>query len=200
MINVTYSDSGNHLIAYKVTGDKNIPRGEVSFTAYVSPEVDEGVPDGPGGSRLDPIVLSEASAKEWGTHRLPRFPGRGHASEPGYVDSRFLEGQLIVVGEDHFSFVWVPLNLQILFSRPAPELALRMLREGGGPAFAVGTGPGAPGPGAPGPDAHAREMMEYAERCREVTADAVWDGVLEGRGDPFGCVWYGKEAEERHFE
>lgn len=60
MINVTYS--GDQLIAYKVTGDHNIPRGEVSFTADLSPERDRG-------SLLDPILLSEGSAKKWGTKR-----------------------------------------------------------------------------------------------------------------------------------
>ena len=61
MINVTYS--GDQLIAYKVTGDQNIPRGEISFTADLSPDShmeEQG---------LDPIVLSEGSAKKWGTKR-----------------------------------------------------------------------------------------------------------------------------------
>jgi len=66
MINVTYS--GDQLVAYKVTGDQNIPRGEISFTADLSP---------PGYSSsfdhetavLEPIALSEGSAKKWGTRR-----------------------------------------------------------------------------------------------------------------------------------
>ena len=72
MINVTYS--GDRLIAYKVTGDKNIPRGEITFTADLSPFSDELLP---GQSKLDPILLSESSAKKWGTTRLPRFRGQG---------------------------------------------------------------------------------------------------------------------------
>ena len=108
MINVTYS--GDKLIAYKVTGDKNIPRRQVTFTADVSPKFDEIKRI----KKLDPIVLSEASAKKWGTKRLPRFPGPGHAAEPGFANSQFMEGQLVVIGGgDYFSFAWIPLEHQV---------------------------------------------------------------------------------------
>ena len=35
MINVTYH--GDLLIAYKVTGDKNVPRGEITFQVDLNP-------------------------------------------------------------------------------------------------------------------------------------------------------------------
>lgn len=35
MINVTYV--GDQLIAYKVTGDKSVPRGEITFQADLNP-------------------------------------------------------------------------------------------------------------------------------------------------------------------
>jgi hypothetical protein len=67
MINVTYS--GDHLIAYKVTGDQNIPRGHISFTADLSPPGNyDGITD-EETELLDPIVLSDGSAKKWGTRR-----------------------------------------------------------------------------------------------------------------------------------
>lgn len=113
MINVTYS--GDTLVAYKVTGDANIPRGEISFTADLSPN-NPNLPHGP--TSLEPIQLSEASAKKWGTKRLPRFPGHGHAAEPGFINHQFMEGQLVVIGEgNYFSFAWVPLEHQIFFGR-----------------------------------------------------------------------------------
>ena len=113
MINVTYS--GDTLVAYKVTGDANIPRGEISFTADLSTN-NPNLPHGP--TSLDPILLSEASSKKWGTKRLPRFPGHGHAAEPGFLNHQFMEGQLVVIGEgNYFSFAWVPLEHQIFFGR-----------------------------------------------------------------------------------
>jgi hypothetical protein len=66
MINVTYS--GDQLIAYKVTGDKNIPRGHVTFTADLSPPGYSSSLDSETVA-LDPIVLSDGSAKKWGTKR-----------------------------------------------------------------------------------------------------------------------------------
>lgn len=66
MINITYS--GDQLIAYKVTGDHNIPRGHISFTADLSPPGYSSTLDSKT-EELDPIDLSEGSAKKWGTKR-----------------------------------------------------------------------------------------------------------------------------------
>jgi len=192
MINVTYS--GDELIAYKVTGDKNIPRGEISFTANLSPSA---IADIPGRqSKLDPILLSESSSKKWGTKRLPRFPGQGHAAEPGYINHQFMEGQLVVIGGgDYFSFAWVPLEHQIFFGRPSPELTLKMLREGGGTALTAGTGMG-----VPSLEASVKEQTRFAKRCLEVTNDALWDEKEEGKVDPSSCIWHGDDDEHCHFE
>ena len=177
------------LIAYKVTGDKNIPRGEISFTADLTPQFE--------GStwKLDPIVLSETSSKKWGTKKLPRFSGEGHAAEPGYVNNQFLEGQLVVIGEgDYFSFAWIPLEHQIFFGRPSPELTLKMLREGGGTSLTAGIGMS-----VPGLDAHVKDQTDYVTRCLEVTENTFWDERNEGKTDSFSGIWHGNE-EECYFE
>lgn len=188
MINVTYS--GDTLIAYKVTGDNNIPRGEVSFTANLSPHRDPR-------DALDPIVLSDGAAEKWGVRRLSRFPGRGHAAEPGFRNPHALAGQLVVIGAEgaYFSFAWVPLEHQIFFGRPSPELALRMLREGGAPGLTAGAGRE-----APGLDSGQRALAEHAARCLEATADAIFDEASEGKTDPFSCIWHGDNAEYCFFE
>jgi len=183
MINVTYTD--DTLIAYKVTGDQNIPRGEITFTADF--QVD-GPGYGTGNQPLEPIVLSENSAKKWGTKKLPRFPGQGHAAEPGYVNNQFMEGQLAVIGEkaDYFSFAWVPLDHQIFFCRPSPELTLKMLKERGDSALMAGTGLGVPSLGA-----DVKEQTEYISRCLEVTCDTISDELKEGKVDQESCIWHG---------
>lgn len=195
MINVTYS--GDTLVAYKVTGDKNIPRGEISFTADLSPGIDAAdLPAGHHSAKLDPILLSESSAKKWGTKRLPRFPGQGHAAEPGFVNHQYMEGQLVVIGEgDYFSFAWVPLEHQIFFGRPSPELTLKMLREGGGASLTAGVGLE-----VPGLDASHRVQTDYVSRCMEVTADAYWDELNEGKVSPFSCIWHGDDVDNCYFE
>ncbi|KAL7517996.1 hypothetical protein ACHAWX_002866 [Stephanocyclus meneghinianus] len=108
MINVTYI--GDHLIAYKVTGNHNILCGEVTFTANLSP------PDSTSNGKDNngppaPIILLQASAKKWGTKRLPRYSGKGQTAEPGYKNPKYLKGQLVDIGsEEYFSFAWILLE------------------------------------------------------------------------------------------
>lgn len=105
MINVTYV--GDLMIAYKVTGDKNVPRGEITFQADLSPTKPKQV--GQGESRqetLSPIVLTDRAAKKWGTKQLPRYHGVGRVAAEDYTNSQWMEGQLIIIGQEYFSFAW----------------------------------------------------------------------------------------------
>ena len=113
LVNITYV--GDTLVATKATGDRNVPRGEVSFTVCLSPEK---------ASALPPFQFS---SKHQGDGEYQRFPGRGQVSRKGFKDHRFVEGQMIMF-EDKFSFVWVPTKHQVLFTRPSPETTLRLLR------------------------------------------------------------------------
>ena len=68
MINVTYV--GDTILAYKATGDKNVPQGQLSFTVDLSPKLEKE-------SFLEPIELGEAAARQWGAKFLSRFSGKG---------------------------------------------------------------------------------------------------------------------------
>lgn len=114
MINVTYS--GDTLIAYKVTGDQDVPKGDISFVA------DLGI-DAVTEDVLEPIQLTEDAAVQWGSHFLQRFVGKGQT-----VDQEWMEGQLILVNE-YFSFAWLPKAEQVFFGRPTAELTLKLLRN-----------------------------------------------------------------------
>ena len=122
MINVTYT--GDTLIATKVTGDQNVPKGEVSFTVDLSPHIhsDKGM------LSLEPIELNGKAARQWGKKFLPRYQGRGQVAAEGFTNAKWLEGQLILVGR-FFSFAWVPIGHQVFFGRPSSDLTLKMLRE-----------------------------------------------------------------------
>ena len=113
MINVTYT--GDSLVATKVTGDDNVPRGQTSFTTDLSPS---------NASSLEPLKVSfdrEAT-------QLLRYPGKGQIAKKGFTDKKFVEGQLVMF-DKHFSFVWIPTRHHVLFRRPTPEQTLSLLRD-----------------------------------------------------------------------
>lgn len=122
MINVTYA--GDTLVATKVTGDQNVPKGEVSFTVDLSPHIhsDKGM------LSLEPIELNAKASRQWGKKFLPRYEGQGQVAAEGFTNGKWIEGQLILVGR-FFSFAWVPIGHQVFFGRPSSDLTLKMLRE-----------------------------------------------------------------------
>jgi hypothetical protein len=164
MVNVTYV--GDTLIATKVTGDKNVPKGEITFTADLNP-------DAKGRDELDPIELSDIASKQWGHKHLPRFPGQGHVAAEGFKNQQWMDGQLILVGE-YFSFAWIPIGHQIFFGRPSAELTLKMLKQSKMADF------GAVDKGSPNVVA---EMRAHAQKCFDETElllddDMFVDGEL----------------------
>mmetsp|Transcript_5522 Transcript_5522/g.11721 ORF Transcript_5522/g.11721 Transcript_5522/m.11721 type:complete len:408 (-) Transcript_5522:412-1635(-) len=151
IINCTYR--GDTLIATKVTGDRNVPKGEASFTVDLSPladggslqgsskqqnlfEQDEAVgalfPSNIGGGApqpLEPIELNQEAAEQWGSRFLQRFQGMGQAASRDFRNAQWMEGQLILVGTSYFSFAWLPIGHQVFFGRPSAEMTLKLLRE-----------------------------------------------------------------------
>lgn len=118
LINVTYT--GDTMIAYKLTGDKNVPKGEITFKVDLSHDK--------MASDLDPIALTESASKQWGIQHLFRFVGHGQVASEGFQNPQWMDGQLIMVG-DYFSFAWVPIGHQIFFGRPSGDLVLKMLKD-----------------------------------------------------------------------
>ena len=192
MINITYQ--GDTMVAYKVTGDKNVPRGEITFQADLNPLPPRLV----GGSQaseppLQPISLTEKASKKWGTTQLPRYKGLGQVAEPGFTNNQWFDGQLIIIGEEYFSFAWVPIEQQIFFGRPSPELALKMLRESNA-ASAVGAKVWKTPPGL---DEDVNVLKDFVTSCLEKTTETVED---ELKGDEFSCIWHGVDSEECYFQ
>lgn len=121
MINVTYH--GDTLIAQKVTGTKNVPRGQVTFEVDLSPTLNDDSEE-----YLEPIELGDNASKQWGCKFLQRFSGRGQVAAEGYLDSQWIDGQLIMVNQ-YFSFAWLPIGHQVFFGRPTPELILKLMKD-----------------------------------------------------------------------
>ena len=140
MVNITYV--GDNLIAYKVTGDKNVPIGGITFKADLTPTIYQSSRSSSTTSsassssksasrpeKLDPIQLTETAAKQWDVKQLQRFPGLGHIADADFTRNQWLDGQFIMIGENYFSFAWVPIGHKIFFGRPSEELILSMMRE-----------------------------------------------------------------------
>jgi len=153
MVNVTYI--GDTLIARKVTGDKNVPAGEITFQLDLSPQRHS--------ASLPNIRLSEEASEKWNNKELQRFAGLGHVADEGFENSQWLEGQIVLINKEYFSFVWMPTGLQIFFGRPSPELSLKMLQDG------MVTS-------AEKNDLDA--SMKHIMRCFDATIDALEDGLL----------------------
>ena len=164
MLNVTYiGENGNTLVATKVTGDKNVPKHEITFTADLHP-------DAKGRSELEAIELSDVASKQWGHKHLPRFPGKGQVAADGFINNQWMDGQLILVGE-YFSFAWLPLGHQIFFGRPSAELTLKMLKQSKMADY------GAIDKDSPNVVA---EQRAFAQRCFDETELMIFDDEGEG--------------------
>jgi hypothetical protein len=146
----------------------------------------------PSGETLQPISLTDKAAKKWGTTQLPRYQGLGQVAEPGFKNNQWMDGQLIIIGEEYFSFAWVPIEQQIFFGRPSPELALKMLRESGATTGAAKTWEE-----PPSMDSDVKVLKDFVASCLEKTTETEEE---EFNGDPFSCIWTGGETEECYFQ
>lgn len=106
---------GDQLVAVKVTGDLNVPRGETTFMVNMEPN---------NATALPPIQLVSDHRKG----EFHRFPGKGQVSRKNFKDHRYVEGQMILF-ENQFSFVWIPTKHHVLFHRPSPDMTLKYLRD-----------------------------------------------------------------------
>ena len=93
-----------------------MPRGEITFQADLAPPAVRRLKTSRGRfsklsneelKALEPIVLTDKAASKWGTRQLPRYRGLGQVAENGFENHRWMDGQLIIIGEDYFSFAWV---------------------------------------------------------------------------------------------
>lgn len=188
LINITYV--GDTLIAEKVTGENNVPRGALSFQADLHPLRAKARKSASSSRNLQPITLTSKAAQKWGTKKLPRYSGLGQVAEEGFRNAQWIDGQLIIIGTDYFSFAWLPIEQQIFFGRPSPELALKMLRDAG--VTRVPSTFSSP----PSLQATVDVHKDFATRCLEKTHD--YEDEVEGV--PMGCIWEDGDSDECYFE
>lgn len=124
LVNITYA--GDTLVATKVTGDETVPRGEVSFTANLSPPP-LNVTD--SGSEESSSVTSEEHTVLQSKYGESIFPGQGQLAKKDFKDTKFISGVFIMYDTYRFSFSWVPTKHHVFFVRPSPHETIRLLRD-----------------------------------------------------------------------
>jgi hypothetical protein len=193
LINVTYA--GDILIATKLTGDKNVPRGEITFQVDLHPlrhsnskKSSSGISES-NNRALSPIALTEQAARKWGTRKLPRYSGVGQVAEEGFTNKQWMDGQLIIIGDNYFSFAWVPIEQQIFFGRPSPELSLKMLREAGVSPLRIPKAFPVPPTMDESPEVQKEFVMRCLEKTHEIEDDHVSSGPFFHEEDSDGCYF-----------
>jgi hypothetical protein len=79
---------------------------------------------------LEPIQLDNNDAiVQWGIQYLQRHVGYGQVAMSNYKNAQYVPGQLILINEHYFSFIWLPTQHHVFFGRPSPELILQLLRN-----------------------------------------------------------------------
>lgn len=202
LINITYV--GDTLLAEKLTGDNNVPKGALTFQVELHPlrrtrniikSLSTHDDDDDEKRVLEPIVLTEKAAAKWGTRKLPRYSGLGQVAEENFKNHQWMDGQLIIIGDDYFSFAWIPIEQQIFFGRPSPELALKMLRDDCTVTRAKFQEFVTP----PSLSADVTVQKNFATRCLEKTHEH--EDEFDGN-NAFGGIWHchDSEGDECYFE
>ncbi len=122
LINVTYV--GDTLIATKVTGECQVPKGEVAFKAHLFPNDT----DDENKKRLDPIPLNHSAANKWNIKKLDRYVAEGQIMSNDTQEKEVVDGQLIMF-EGYFSFLYLPTKQHIFFSRPSSQLVIHLMKD-----------------------------------------------------------------------
>ncbi|KAL1858620.1 hypothetical protein Plec18170_002822 [Paecilomyces lecythidis] len=97
------------LEAIKLTGDPNVPRGEIS---WISEDI------GPGG------LVRIAEEEPFRGARMVR--SRGHVAHIGFIDDKFLSSQLILISRDCVAHYWEDLDHISYFYRVDIDELLRI--------------------------------------------------------------------------
>jgi F-box protein 31 len=144
MVMLKYEDDGFKVKAVKISGDPNVPAGEVTFTAnlrlpVVLTESDQesiarietlpkvSSPVHPAKMPPQPFVVPEdciqrvRNAPNW---CKARFYGFGQVAGHGFTNNSSTPGHWIVFSEDLFGFLWLGLFTLSMFHRVKEPLGL----------------------------------------------------------------------------
>jgi hypothetical protein len=158
-----YSSSSSSTSPFTTTTTTNKPSPfhfSKQYTEQYSSDRRYPNPSVPTPQYLEPIQLHNPEAMEqWGIQYLQRHVGLGQVATTNYQNPQYVTGQLILINEQYFSFVWIPTQHHVFFGRPSPELVLKLLRENEQKNLQLSSGSGE----------NQDKVRQYLERCYEET-------------------------------
>ena len=103
-INIHYE--GSTLVAVKMTGDDNVPKGEITFTVDLSAE---GLLGPVGRDAVTHPAEKIRMVLEGYLDNIIAFKGRGQVAKAAFKSPQFIDGQLLVFEEGVIGFIFLPL-------------------------------------------------------------------------------------------
>ena len=108
-IEVAYE--GDTLVATKLTGESNVPAGQVTFKADVSSKGLMGLVGSEPCHPADKI----RGVLEANLDGMVSFEGEGQVAAANFQFPYFVPGRLLLFPEGFFGFLWLPLGSLIMF-------------------------------------------------------------------------------------
>jgi len=109
---------GSTLIAVKIIGDANVPKGEITFTADLSPA---GLLGPIGGDAVSHPAEKIRMVLEGHLENVVAIQGRGQVAKAGFQSPTFIDGQLLLFEEGVLGFIFLPMASMIVFERVFEE-------------------------------------------------------------------------------
>nr|XP_058969121.1 F-box only protein 31-like [Pocillopora verrucosa] len=120
MVMITIEDQ--RIVATKLTGDPNVPAGQVTFDVDLSrPVTDDAQPSAAAGSgkaqefQIPPAY--EARYTDYPHTYLARYHGKGRIASHGFVSPQWTRGHFVLFNDDMFGFLWIELMAFSVYSR-----------------------------------------------------------------------------------
>lgn len=120
LVMVTIEDQ--RIIATKLTGDPNVPAGEVTFDVDLSrPVTDDAQPPAEAGNcqarELHLPQAYEARYRNFPPTYRARYHGKGQIASHGFVSPQWTPGHFVLFNDDMFGFLWLELLAFSVYSR-----------------------------------------------------------------------------------
>ncbi|XP_073234073.1 F-box only protein 31-like isoform X2 [Porites lutea] len=116
LVMISFTD--HKMIGTKITGDPNVPGGEVTFEVDLTkPLPDEAAADSGEPKRFSLPQGYEARYTDFPSHYKARFHSVGQIASHGFVSPQWTPAHFVLFNDDLFGFLWIELMAFSVYSR-----------------------------------------------------------------------------------